>query len=31
MRVYPGRPHIVCDEEVADAREFLLSATNGRE
>jgi len=23
VRIYPGRPHIVCDEEVAEAREFL--------
>jgi predicted esterase len=23
LRIYPGRPHIVSDEELADAREFL--------
>lgn len=25
MRIYPGRPHIVSPEELAEAREFILS------
>jgi phospholipase/carboxylesterase len=28
LRIYRGRPHIVAEEEIADAREFLKSSLN---
>jgi predicted esterase len=29
LRIYHGRPHVVCDEELAEVREFLNGALAG--